>query len=218
MHSENKYLRVLEIRLDNLQENINKKLCIEEYQVKEIIKYFEILNTERDTLSKNDLYILEKQINKFQNIYKKTKAKNFKSKMFWRLLFAVPAYITAGLIIKDFNPFYLVLDYFMARICDKIGRFSKTSTFPKYAKKYLKDLTEIENNIKDQINNLNKATDLQDIKAAEEITKDKKKELLKVVNSLKEDVSNLYEYSVSTESYDNDWPLELIYNIISKVS
>ena len=43
-------------------------------------------------------------------------------------------------------------------------------------------------------------------------------ELLKLVNSLKEDISNLDEYSTSTSSSDNDWPLELINNIISKVS
>ena len=217
MHAENSYLRVLQIKLDTLQENINSKVNISEYKVKEIINYFEMLDRLRDTLSLNDLHILEKEINRFQSIYNKTKKKNFKTKIFWRLLIAVPAFITAGIITKNFYPFYLLIDYFVASICDKTLKLIKINTFPKNAKKYLKDLTEIENNIKKQINSFNKTNDLQDVKV-EEITNDKveEKELFKLVNSLNEDVSSLYESSNS--SSDNDWPLGLIYNIIAKVS
>ena len=58
--------------------------------------------------------------------------------------------------------------------------------------------------------NINSKVDICEYKVEEQ-------ELSKLVNSLKEDVSSLYEYSVSTSS-DKDWPLGLIYNIIAKVS
>ena len=58
--------------------------------------------------------------------------------------------------------------------------------------------------------NINSKVDICEYKVEEQ-------ELSKLVNSLKEDVSSLYEYSVSTSS-DKDWPFGLIYNIIAKVA